>query len=699
MKHSLLKAIRKNNDTKGTTFIELLFYIAIFLVLTPILLSVAINSLNTNRKYTVERQVNSDSQFAAERVYDLIVDAKRVDVLDSRLNDEHGRLSLVLQDDTEVIIELNSETDAVEITENGQTSNLTSTENQFEQLYFEKIEDDINDPEVVLGVNVRIKSAGKEIDSIKQDYVLSANLERGDFDEDGCPDFIDKFPRHAECCGDGDSDGICDELDNCLLSYNPFQEDYDADEIGDVCDESAFIDDGGGGGGGGGGAFNCSPDAQLLALINEEPPLPSSTLKQIMMSSSPLPPTVLQALIDAHPLLTNTHFRQVFIANVKLTDEIHDAVVNMSLSFFHKFLILAADAIAEFIPWLGLDNNEFTVYELSFISDAGEGENWTNRINYHNADFPLCSQPETQKSDIFVVDVLNGSDSIDVTSETESLTTSYTISDGEPYLVDENGFSIELSDHIGNSYAVLVSSTNCTEPLDSIEFDFGTGADIYNPVDTSSDYSAGRYTAYCEGGCDTDCGDAGTGIITTHVYTDRCYRWDDVFPEWCSHWYTFEDDDGENPAFIGGTQEGEEALYWEKTFKTILTQLQLENLESITINGEVAYQSVTQFFCDTLESSCPINGNLVDPQNVELYNYETDEWVVIGEMDLDGATSDQQVFEVVYDEEDILDFVSGGSDQTILTRIEFNWDGVAPEGSSSAPSFMLIDFLTAHLKW
>ncbi len=682
-------------NTKGTTFIELLLYIAIFLVLTPILLSVAVSSLNNNRQYNTERQVNSDSQFTAERLYDLIVEAKRIDVADSRLNEQDGRLSLIMQDDSSVVIELNDETKEIEITENGITAKLTSSENSFDQLYFERIEDDLNDPEIFLGVNIRMQSAGREISSIEQDYVLSANLERGDFDEDGCPDSQDKFPRHAECCGDADVDGICDELDNCILAYNPFQDDYDADTIGDACDASAFID-----GGGGGGAFNCSPDQQLLDLIYQEPPLPSSTLKQIMLSSSPLPPTVLQALIDEHPVLTSNHFKSVFVANVKLPDGMRNQVSNMSnLSFFSKLIILLADAIAEFIPWLGWDNNEYTTYEITFDSDAGEGEDWTNRITYQNADQKLCAQPDDQKTDIFVIDVLDGTDSLDVTTTTDGLTTSSTISVTDPYVEDGNGFSIELNEKTISSYAILVSSTNCSEELESIEFDFGSGADILKPANVDPDYAASRYTSYCQGGCANECGDAGTGIITTHVYTDRCYRWNDIFPEWCSHWFTFEDDDGDNPAFIGGTQIGPEELYWEKTFKSILTQLQLENLESMTIAGEVAYQNLTQFFCDTLENSCPINGSLIDEQEVELYNYQTDEWVVIGEMGLDGTSSDQQAFEILYDGADLLDFVSPGSEKKIKTRIQFHWDGVAPGGSTSAPAFMLIDYLTVHLKW
>ena len=40
----------------------------------------------------------------------------------------------------------------------------------------------------------------------------------------------------GECLSDIDSDGVCDELDNCPLDFNPNQEDFNSDNIGDICD-------------------------------------------------------------------------------------------------------------------------------------------------------------------------------------------------------------------------------------------------------------------------------------------------------------------------------------------------------------------------------------------------------------------------------------------------------------------------------
>ena len=106
-----MKNILKN--TKGTTFIELILYIAIFLVLTPILLEVSINASRLNQQHNVEKQVNADSQFLVERTYDLITSAKRIDVSNSVLDDPAGKLTLVMPDDSVVVIENNPATKKV----------------------------------------------------------------------------------------------------------------------------------------------------------------------------------------------------------------------------------------------------------------------------------------------------------------------------------------------------------------------------------------------------------------------------------------------------------------------------------------------------------------------------------------------------------------------------------------------------------
>lgn len=698
--HHKMKNITKNK--KGTTFIELLLYISIFLILTPILLTVSINSIKTEERHTIEKEISADSRFVVERVYDQIIDAKKIDALNSNLNSSNGKLTLIMQNDSSVAIELNTDDDTIEITENGVTLPLSSGSAKVESLYFEKITDNINDPDIILGVNMRMQISGiEEFDTI-QNYVVSANLERGDFDGDGCPDYIDKFPRHENCCGDADADEICDELDNCVLEYNPFQEDYDSDGIGDNCDDSVFIegdDEGGNTSGGLGVAFNCSPEDQFLALINQEPPMKSSELKKILLSASPLPPSVLMALINVHPLLTNGHFKQVFVANTKLTEDILQAVIDLDdLPVFYKVAILGADIASEIIPWLNVDRRDYVDYDITLYSDAPEGETWNNRIKFDNASpTTLGSDLQDEKTDVFIIDVENGSDAVTITIETTGGTDTNTINNENNYIVDINGYAIEYDEKIGNSYAFLISSVYSEYELISIEFNFGEGANVTDPTGTV--YATNRYICYCEGGCAEDCGDVGTGIITENVFTDDCYDLVGELPEWCLRWHSFVDDNSANPAYIGGTQEDEETLYYEKTLQTILTIIQLNEVASITVGGEIAYQSITQFFCDTLSSSCPISGNLTGGQDVELFNWDTDSWEVIGSSNLDDSISDQQAFEVIYDQGDILKFFGGEDDKTMKVRMEFTWDGVPPAGSESAPSFMTIDYFTLHLKW
>ncbi|MFH0838354.1 MAG: hypothetical protein V1880_03765 [Patescibacteria group bacterium] len=688
------KPIRNN---RGSTFVELVLYIGIFLVFTPILFSVAINSLRVSRTYQLEKQVNVDAQFSSERIYDLITGAKRIDLANSRLNTDYGKLTLINQGDEEIIIELNPETERIEITEGEATSTLSSLGNKVSRLYLEKIPDNLNDPEIALGINLRMKMSGEEDGSIEQDYVLSANLQRGDYDDDACPDHIDLFPRHPECCGDGDSDGMCDELDNCILEYNPFQEDYDQDNVGDMCDISAFIEGGNSGNTQMLGAFNCSTEDDLLALIHHEPPLNSSVLKQILLSSSPLSPAVLQALVDEHPLLTNGHLQQVFTTNVLIPEPVYSNLMALDLPPGIRNVISQAQEDATESPYTAV-HNPITNYQLTFYSDAPEGENWTNRVKFHTPDYPLCDNGFLGKTDIFVLDVQNGSDAIDVTTTTTQGSVTNTLTATDNLIVNSQGFALEFNEKVGNAYAILISSDSCANQMDSVELDFGTNADILSPPTSDTEYDAIRYTSYCEGGCDSNCGDVGSGIATSNILSSSCYKVDLSYPEWCSHWYTVEDNDTEHPAFVGGTQEGPETAYYEKTFKSIINELQLEHLQSITVTGEIAFQNITQFFCDTLLSSCPMEGSLIGFQDVALYDFATSTWVSIGDTNANGSISDQQAFEITYSGADVGNFIGGPGNEQIKARIEFNWNGVPPQGTS-APSFMLIDYFTVHLKW
>lgn len=682
-----IKNILKNRS--GATFIELLLYIAIFLILTPILLTVSINTARFEQQHNVEKQVNVDSQFVVERVYDLIAAAKRVDVSNSLFDDAAGKITLVMQDDDVVVIEHNTVTGTVDITEDSTTTQLSSENAKVESLYFERIEDELNDPEIILGVAVHLNISGIEEFDPVQEYITSANLERGDFDEDGSPDFLDKFPRHPECSGDADEDGICDELDNCILAYNPFQEDFDEDLIGDECDDSVFIE---GGGGGGGGGFGCSDDQQMLDLLEQDPPLSSSQLKQILVSSSPLPPTVLNTLIDRREnnehILTTSHFRQVFIINTKLPDDVYDNVVAMSnLSGFSKTLIIIAHNLAQWIPWLGVGDNATVNYDVT-ITQEGKA------VKFDDPDNPLGDN-SLQKTDIFIISVDDGTDDVTVHTEADNLITTNILSGNGDSVTDNWGFGIVLDKIVDDTYVFKISNVSNDDPLQSVEFEFGVDAQVTAP---SNSYTTYRYTYYCPGGCSEACGDEGTGIITGNIFTDKCYRIGNIFPEWCSKWKTFTDDNAENPAYLGGTQTGEETAYWEKDFKTVLAQSQIDSLQSIMVTAEVAYQATTQFFCDTLASSCPMNATLVGQQDVELYDWQNSQWVVVGSMGLDGSTSDQQIFEVTYDDPDVLKFLDNPS-RTLRSRIQFNWDGVPPPGNTTAPAFMLIDYFTLHLSW
>jgi hypothetical protein len=549
-------------------------------------------------------------------------------------------------------------------------------------------------------VNVRMTLKGAGPNDVPQNYVTSANLERGDFDGDSCLDYMDIYPKHSECCGDADGDGICDELDNCTMVYNPFQEDFDADGIGDACDSNVFLGGGGGGGGtGGGAAFNCSSDNQLISLIDQVPPLASGTLKQILVSSSPLPPTVLKHVIDKDQLFKNTDFRAVFIQNVRLTDEVYNYLMASDVNNSNKVIIGMAQLISKFVPWFGNQPNESTYQVLQLSETCGTPPatvQKTDSIKFSNATRPLPTADAGQNSDVFVISVNGGTSTVIITTQTASGTAISTITGGGHSVNDSLGFMVSIESITGNTYAFTINSISNTEPLSSVTFNFGCGATVISP---SSSYVSKRYVCYCQGGCADNCGDGGTGVLTTNAYTDRCYKWNNLFPEWCSKWETFKDDNSPNPAYLGGTQRGEDTAYWEKTLKSMLTNTQMVNLKSITIGGEIAYQSTAQFFCDTLGSLCPMKGNLVGPQNLELFNWTTNQWDVIGAMGRDGTTSNQQKFEVKYSGSNPQKYFGSTDNRLIKERMTFHWNGVAPAGQTKAPAFMAIDYFTIHLKW
>ncbi len=730
-------------DRRGATFIELLLYIAVFLVLTPVLLAVSVNAIRSDQRHQSELQANVDSQFVVERIYDLIAGAKKVDTANSALNNAEGKLTLVMPDDSVAVIEANLEDQSVDITEDGVKSSLSSDDLHVESLYFQRITDNLNDPEIILGTTAHMTVTGTEQYSAPQEYIMSANLENGDFDDDGCPDYKDKYPRHPQCCGDADLDGICDEMDNCVLVYNPFQEDYDGDGIGDECDGDIFFegpgsepelpagededddgvdneldncpdvenpdqldsdgdgigdacdldeDEGGGaeGTGGGLGAFNCITQDYLIALINHDPPLPPGILKNILMSATPLAPGVLDAVIMRDPALLAGIIQIIFTANVKLYDEQYDAVMNMGLPQGTKNVIANAQADATEYAWQG-EGPQTVTYQVE-VSEDGD---W---IRFYDAD-SLLGENGRKNTDVFIVTATDATESVDVTLEAGGDSHTYALSGAGESYVSPSGFGVVLENISGDNYGFTVSSYTNTDPLTSVMFDFGNDdKGITNP--TPPTYTTNRYTYYCPGGCADDCGDVGTGIVTGDIFTDMCYRAEDgSLPEWCSRWKTFLDDDSENPAYMGGTQEGEEDLYWEKSFKTLLSPNQKAELDSITIGGEIAYQSVTQFFCDTLAANCPMNGNLLGSQEVELYNWDTGSWEIIGALGLDGSISDQQKFEVKYDGADPQKFFGGHQNRIIKARMQFNWNGVPPMEETNAPAFMVIDYFTAHLKW
>ena len=340
-------------------------------------MSVAIYSMRTNQKHNLESEISFDSRFALERIYDLLIEARSIDVSESRLStfedpEPIGKLYLNMQDGSVVIIELNPETKKIEITEGGITSNLSSENAKLENLYFEEIETESGSENVVSGLTVHMEMTDTDQAGIGQIYTFSANLEMGDYDQDGCLDATDLYPEDPNCCGNLDGDLWCDEQDNCPYVHTSDQNDDDADGLGNACDFTP----GGIGGNGSVTPYNCGSDQQLIDIINMDPPFRSAELKQLFVSSSPLSPDILYALLDRKhdddSFMNDQEFADIFVANMLLDPAIWSSLHSEPHlpGSIHNYLTDAQNA-AKHYPEV-YDKSIFGEYDYILYSDDFE---------------------------------------------------------------------------------------------------------------------------------------------------------------------------------------------------------------------------------------------------------------------------------------------------------------------------------------
>jgi len=73
---------------------------------------------------------------------------------------------------------------------------------------------------------------------------LACNFEDLATDDDGSCIYAEEYyDCDGNCLNDLDNDQVCDELDNCPEDYNPNQEDFNSDDIGDACDDIGLNED------------------------------------------------------------------------------------------------------------------------------------------------------------------------------------------------------------------------------------------------------------------------------------------------------------------------------------------------------------------------------------------------------------------------------------------------------------------------
>ena len=68
-------------------------------------------------------------------------------------------------------------------------------------------------------------------DSFACNFNAQANV-----DDNSCEYPIEFYDCEGTCLDDGDLDFLCDQIDNCVDIYNPNQEDFNNDGVGDACD-------------------------------------------------------------------------------------------------------------------------------------------------------------------------------------------------------------------------------------------------------------------------------------------------------------------------------------------------------------------------------------------------------------------------------------------------------------------------------
>ena len=82
-----------------------------------------------------------------------------------------------------------------------------------------------------------------ELEIVGCTNVNACNYDPNATDDDGSCEYAEEYyDCDGNCINDADGDEICDELDNCVDVFNPDQEDFNSDNIGDACDGIGLIE-------------------------------------------------------------------------------------------------------------------------------------------------------------------------------------------------------------------------------------------------------------------------------------------------------------------------------------------------------------------------------------------------------------------------------------------------------------------------